>query len=602
MRSIVQALGMTWRAGKWLVGVFLVCTIVSATIPIALAWVTKLLLDVIGRGEADTGHIAVLGAVLGGTGLLAGLLPHVMVYLNAETERRVGLLAQNQLFLATERFVGLARFEDPAFLDRLRLALQSGGSTPGAVVAAALSIVRTTIMVLGFLGSLFVLSPWMPLMVVLSAVPALGGQLWLAKRRAMLQWELGPTERREIFYRDLLTSVQAAKEIRLFGTGAHLRDRMMAERGKANRETARVDRRELLLQAMTGFATALFAGGALMWAVLAAAAGRISIGDVSLLIASIAGVQSASVALMREIGQVHQKLLLFQHFRQILDSEPDLPVAREPVAAAPLSSGIEFRDVWFRYSAEQPWVVRGVDLTIPHGQTLGLIGRNGAGKSTLVKLLCRMYDPERGAILWDGVDLRDIDPAELRERIGAVFQDYMNYDLTAAENIALGDLSRSHDQQALTAAAEHAGAHELIQQLPDAYDTLLSRIFFKGGLAGATRGVTLSGGQWQRMALARAYMRGARDLLILDEPSSGLDAETEHRIHVGLREHRKGRTSVLISHRLGAVREADLLVVLDDGEITERGTHDELIALDGLYARMFHVQAEGYQTTLSEVP
>ncbi|MGW5943397.1 ABC transporter ATP-binding protein [Streptomyces celluloflavus] len=592
---------MTWQAGKWLIGLYLVSTIVSAMVPLALAWVTKLLLDMLGRGETDVDRAAILGCALGGIGLLTGLLPHVMVYVNKETERRVGLLAQDQLFLTTERFVGLARFEEPEFLDRLRLALQNGGTTPGAVVAGALSIVRTTVMVIGFLGSLLVLSPWMPILVFASALPALGAQLWLARRRAALQWELGPVERREIFYRDLLTSVQAAKEIRLFGTGTHLRTRMLIERRKANHETSRLDRSELAVQALTGCATALFAGGSLLWAVLAAAGGRISIGDVSLLISSIAGVQSASVALLREIAQVHQKLLLFKHFLEILDSEPDLPVPSNPSPATPLSQGIEFRDVWFRYSAEQPWILRGLNLVVPHGQTLGLIGRNGAGKSTLIKLLCRMYDPNRGAIRWDGVDLREMEPNELRERIGAVFQDYMNYDLSAGENIGLGDLSRSQDQQALTAAAISAGSHDLISSLPHGYDTLLSRIFFAGGVLGNARGVTLSGGQWQRIALSRAYMRGSRDLLILDEPSSGLDAETEYEIHVGLRKHRQGRTSILISHRLGAVRDADLLVVLEEGEIAERGTHDELVALGGLYARMFAIQAKGYRDEYSEV-
>ncbi|MFD7657931.1 ABC transporter ATP-binding protein, partial [Actinosynnema sp. NPDC059797] len=278
----------------------------------------------------------------------------------------------------------------------------------------------------------------------------------------------------------------------------------------------------------------------------------------------------------------------------------DLPVAAEPVPIPPLRSGIEFRDVWFRYSPAHPWILRGVSFTVEHGRSLGLVGRNGAGKSTLVKLLCRMYDPERGAILWDGVDLRALDPAELRLRIGAVFQDYMNYDMTAAENIGLGDLDVSGDRARVEAAAADAGADGFVSALPRGYETMLSRVFFQGDRVHGAAGVTLSGGQWQRLALARAYLRGERDLLVLDEPSSGLDAEAEYRVHRGLQEHRMGRTSVLISHRLGAVRDADVLVVLDEGVVVERGTHDRLMAQDGLYAKMFASQAEGYQQRLPE--
>jgi ATP-binding cassette subfamily B protein len=281
----------------------------------------------------------------------------------------------------------------------------------------------------------------------------------------------------------------------------------------------------------------------------------------------------------------------------IVDGETDLPVPQKPSPVPVLSSGIEFRDVWFRYSPEHPWVLRGVSFRVGHGRSLGLVGRNGAGKSTIVKLLCRMYDPERGAVLWDGVDLRDMDPAELRRRIGAVFQDYMTYDLSAYENIALGDLPNASLER-VTEAAQRSGADAFVRELPRGYDTLLSRIFFQGDEedGDSDRGVTLSGGQWQRLAIARAYLRGRQDLLILDEPSSGLDAETEARIHRQLREYRGSRTSVLISHRLGSVREADELLVVDGGEVAERGTHDELIAYGGLYAGMFAAQAEGYRS------
>ncbi|MFI5824192.1 ABC transporter ATP-binding protein [Streptomyces rishiriensis] len=601
-QGILKALRLTWRASRGGTCVLALLTLVSAVTPVAAAWLTKSLLDLLAHGGgAQRGQVVLLAAGLAAAGLFTGCLPQLLMYANKEFERAVGLLAQQQLYEATGRLVGLARFEDPAFVDRLRLAQQHGGATPGVLVATILSVVRAVAMAGGFLGSLLLLAWWLPAVVVVSVVPVLASEMWLAKRRVNAYWQIGPTERREIFYRELLTNLQAVKEIRLFDIGGQLCARMTREKVKANSVRARLDRQELGAQTLAGLVTASSAGAAVIWAVLAALSGRISLGDVSLMMASVAGVQSAGSGLMRDIAKSHQQLLMFRHYLSIVDGAPDLPVPQKPSPVPALSSGIEFRDVWFRYSPEHPWALRGVSFRLGHGRCLALVGRNGAGKSTIVKLLCRMYDPERGAILWDGVDLRELDPPELRRRIGAVFQDYMTYDLSAYENIALGDLPNASPER-VTEAAQRSGADTFVRELPRGYDTLLSRIFFQGDEedGDGDRGVTLSGGQWQRLAIARAYLRGRQDLLILDEPSSGLDAETEARIHRQLREYRGSRTSVLISHRLGSVREADELLVVDDGEVAEQGTHDELIAHGGLYAGMFAAQAEGYQSRTAE--
>jgi ATP-binding cassette subfamily B protein len=240
-------------------------------------------------------------------------------------------------------------------------------------------------------------------------------------------------------------------------------------------------------------------------------------------------------------------------------------------------------------------VLRGVSLVIPRGQAVGLVGHNGAGKSTLVKLICRLYEPDRGTILWDGRDLRDLDLAALRDRMSVMFQDFMAYELSAAENIAVGDLGREGDRPALETAARRADIHEDLAALPKGYDTLLTRTYFDlADRDDPQTGVLLSGGQWQRVAVARALLRADRDLLILDEPSSGLDAEAEHEIHSSLRAGRTEYATVLISHRLNTIRDTDHIVVLADGIISEQGTHDTLMARSGLYARLFSLQARGY--------
>ncbi|MGW4022110.1 ABC transporter ATP-binding protein [Streptomyces sp. NPDC005009] len=573
-----------------------------------MAWLTKTILDRLVAGSSPEGFVpAAVGMAI--AGLLSALIPHWTKYLLAEMRRAVGLVTQERLFTSVGHNAGLRRFEDPIFLDRLRLAQQAGRATPNEVVEGMLSMARSLVVVTGFIGSLLVLNPVMALLVLMAGLPALAAQISLARSRARMSWKVGPDERREIFYGHLLSNVAAAKETRLFGTGDYLKDRMLAARRAVNRAGRALDHREMRIQSSLCTLTALVSGSGLLWAVRAAHHGALSMGDITVFVAAVAGVQGAMAAMATDTARVHHALIMIDHYTTVTTADPDLPSAAEPAVLVPLRHCIELRDVWFRYSEDHHWVLRGVSMRIPFGTSMALVGPNGAGKSTIVKLLCRFYDPTHGSVLWDGTDLRDIDPADLRRRIGAVFQDYMNYDMTAAENIGLGDLDALLEDAAcygppgdcpargrIRTAAQLAGVHKALANLPHGYDTMLSRMFFtESDKEDSSTGVVLSGGQWQRLALARAFLRGQRDLMILDEPSAGLDAEAEHEIHTSIRAHRQGRTSLLISHRLGAVREADLIVVLKRGRIEESGGHASLMAAGGTYARLFTLQAAGYR-------
>ncbi|SEG98041.1 ATP-binding cassette, subfamily B [Nonomuraea solani] len=591
LRRAVTLGRLCWRAGPVITVSQLVVTVAAGLLPAAVVWATKLLVDAL---AAEGGPHEVLGpvAALVGLGLAAGVLPHVTGYLRAESDRRLDLLLQDRLYTRVNGFQGLSRFEDPAFLDELRMATQATGGAMGPITSGLFDLGRNVITLAGLLGSLAVLSPLMAGLVAVAALPTLAARMSLEKRRAKMIAGQSEAARRQIFYSSLLTDVEAAKEVRLFGLGDFLRSRVIGELTSMQRAERRLDGREALTQSALATLSALVSGIGLAWAAYSALSGRLTLGDVTVFAASVAGTQAALIATVENAANASHALILFHHHERVMALADDLTPPRAPAALPPLGRGIELRDVWFRYDDDHPWVLRGVNLTIPHGASVALVGLNGAGKSTLIKLLCRFYDPSRGAILWDGVDLRDVPPAELRARMGVLFQDYMSYDLTAAENIGVGELAALADRTRIETAAELAGADQIVRSLPHGYDTTLSRIFFGPE---DEAGVVLSGGQWQRLALARALVRENRDLLILDEPSSGLDAEAEYEVHRRLREHREGRTSLLVSHRLGAVRDADLIVVLGDGKIVEQGTHDHLIATRGRYARLFETQASGYR-------
>ncbi|WP_431932898.1 ABC transporter ATP-binding protein [Nonomuraea jabiensis] len=588
------AAGVALRAAPVLMAVYVLVMIAEAIAPIVAAWLTKLVVDSL-AGQGSAAELGTLAVGLAGAGILMTVLPQLMQYLNSEMGRSFTARTTTQLFSATLRFSGLRRFEDPGFHDQLRLAKNSL-STGQEIVTGCLGVVSAAITLAGMVGSLLVVSPVLTGIVLATGVPALLAQLRLSHRRAAMIWDIGPAERRQMFYGDLLTTIAAAKEIRLFDSGRFLRGRMMTELRASNAARRRMDIKELSVEGLLTLLGAVVAGGGLIWAVISAGSGALSIGDVSLLIAAIGAVQAALNGLIIGIAALHQDLLMFGHYVAVTSAEPDLPVPAEPAPLPRLSHGIQLNDVWFRYSEDHPWILRGLNLFIPAAASVAVVGLNGAGKSTLVKLLCRFYDPQHGSITWDGVDIRDVHPDDLRHRISGVFQDHMAYDMSAADNVSIGFVPAREDAARIRGAAHEARIDDKLSSLPRGYDTLLTRTFFsEDDKDDPDTGVVLSGGQWQRTALARAMFRGHRDLVILDEPSAGLDPEAEADVHARTRRRRHGATSLLISHRLNTVRDADLIIVLEDGAIREAGKHDALMAARGPYARLFNLQATGYR-------
>ncbi|MFF5205873.1 ABC transporter ATP-binding protein [Streptosporangium sp. NPDC000396] len=593
-----HALGLAWRAGPVEATLYLVMIVAQGMLPAGVALLTKWLIDDIQFGGRAAGADSAISPTylalgIGALGVVGALLPYGAEYVKSRLQRRVALLVQDRLYSAVNRLAGLARFENPAFLDRLRLAQQAATSAPEQVNGSLFGMIQSTLMVGSLLGVLLVISPAVTLITIVAALPALFVQLAISRQQADMMWRMSPRTRRRMFYQALMLDLTAIKETRLFGSGGFLLGRMREETQKINRAEERLDRKVLAGQGPLAVLGAAVAAGGLIWMIDVTARGGFSIGDVSAFIAAVAGIQAALGGVVSNVTEGYHALLMFGHYRDITREQPDLPVPVNPRSLPALSGAIRLEDVWFRYTDDGPWVLRGVTVTIPFGRSLALVGLNGAGKSTLVKLLCRMYDPTKGSIRWDGVDIREVEITQLRRRISAVFQDYMSYDLTAAENIGIGDPEHLNDSELIHTAAHRAGAHDLVTRLPRGYATMLSRIFVSDD-DDPERGTTLSGGQWQRIALARALMRTDRELLILDEPSAGLDAAAEQAVHDRLREHQGGATSLLISHRLGVVRRADRIVVLQDGQITEEGSHDELMAAGGEYARLFTIQASNY--------
>ncbi len=592
IRAGWAALALGWAAAPGTVVARLLTSLLAAAAAPAGAWLGKSLVDELTRGRSgDLSRVTLLAIAGAGVAACGLALTHASAYLVTRHEAAVALRTESDLFARVCSFVGLRHFEDPDFHDRLSVAENSAAEGPNGIMSTVVNVAQAVVTLAGFLAALALVWPAVAGLLLVAALPGLVAEIRLARRHAEATMSASPLQRRRFFYRSLLTDQRAAKEVRLYGLGDFFRVRQLAALRGSQEVMVSLAARTAIVQSGLTLLGAVVSGGAIVLVARRAMTGALTPGDVLLFMLAVVGVQSALSQIVAEIGTSGRSLKLFQRYLDVVRAPAELVGGDLP--APPLRQRLRFDNVWFRYRGDSPWVLRGVSFDLPAGTSLGLVGVNGAGKSTLVKLLCRFYDPERGRILWDGTDLREFDPGSLRRRMAATFQDFMSYDLTAGENIGVGDLARRDDLTAVQRCAEQAGIHDAIDGLPQGYHTLLSRIFFTE--LDSDPGVTLSGGQWQRVALARSLMRADADLLILDEPSSGLDAAAEHQIHRTLRRFRGSRTSLLISHRLGSLRDADRIVVLHDGVVAEQGDHESLMRSGGTYARLFTVQARGYQ-------
>jgi ATP-binding cassette, subfamily B, bacterial len=591
---------MLWSASPGLIGLLALMSLAVGLLAPATAWLQRDVLDALtsgrGAGPGVGAHaVLVLVVALGSLGIAAAALPQGQIYLQGGVGRAVAVTMYERIYRAIGSWPGISRFESPEFADKLQLTRQLTDTAGSTLLASALAVVQSLVTAVTFMVALVIINPALAVVVAGFDGLAIVANVANARQQARLWAENSGRARRQQSFSMLLSNPVAANEIRLFGLGDLLRGKILTELSAINSSERALSRRLLLLKSGLGGLSATIIAAGLLWIASQIVSHRLPVGDVSFFVLAAMGMQGAMNQIAMAMGSLTQAVTMFGAYRDVVSAPADLPVADPPLAVPELTEGIAVENVWFRYDDSHPWVLRGVTMFIPAGSHAALVGLNGSGKSTLVKLLCRLYDPVRGRICWDGVDIRQLDPAGLRERITGVFQDSMSYDLTVSENIGIGDVSALTDAARIREAAVLAGADSDICRLPDGYQTMLSRVFVSApGAKTARVGVALSGGQRQRLALARGLMRADRDLLILDEPCASLDAEAEHAVNRQLAEIRRRRTCVLISHRLAAVREADQIIVLFDGVVAEQGTHGELMARGGRYARLFTLQAAGY--------
>ncbi len=600
MRNIPPFVRIVWATSRALTAASLALRLVRALLPVATLYVGKLIIDEVVRivglpgnpatlsGWVDSGLLAYLTTLLAAEFALAvssDVLGRVVSLVDALLSERVANSMSIRL-MEHAATLDLEDFEDAGFQDRLERARRqtSGRMT---LMGQIFGQVQDVVTVVSFAAGLLFYAPGLILLLFLTLVPAFLGEAHFNARSYALAYWRAP-ERRELDYvRATAASVETAKEVKIFGLHGFLIDRYrtLSEDFYASNRTLAVER-----AGWGGLFTALGTIGyyaAYAYIVWRTLTGDFSIGDLTFLAGSFLRLRGLLEGLLIGFSSTAAQALFLDDLFTFFAVEPEIHAPADPLPfPQPVRTGFVFEDVGFEYPGAARWAVRHMSFTLHAGEVLALVGENGAGKTTLVKLLARLYDPDEGRILLDGVDLRDYDLDGLRANLGVIFQDFVRYNLTAGDNIAVGRIAERGDDQRIAQAATRSLADGVIEGLPGKYGQMIGKRF--------KNGVELSGGEWQKVAIARAYMRDAQ-VLILDEPTAALDARSEYEVFARFGELSRGRTAVIISHRFSSVRMADRILVLADGKVEAQGTHDALVAQRGRYAELFELQAAGYR-------
>jgi len=600
LRSLRPFVAMVWRTSPGLTSGLMLLRVVRALLPVAGLYVGKLIIDDVVRLVAlpnrpatfqdwlQGGELAWLAALLlaeFGLAILSDVLGRIVSLLDSLLSERVTNASSVRL-MEHAATLDLEDFEDAEFQDQLeRARRQTSGRL--TLMGQLFGQAQDMVTVASFAAGLLVYAPWLIVLLAVALIPAFLGEAHFNARTYTLDFGRTP-ERRELDYvRQTAASVETAKEVKIFGLNGFLIEhykRLAAGFYDANRALA--VRRAAWGGVFTAVGTIGYyaAYAYIAWRTLQ---GAFSIGDLTFLSGSFLRLRTLLEGLLTGFSSTAGQALYLNDLFSFFDMTPEILSPAAPVAfPRPIRDGFVFEDVGFIYPGAERWAVRHLDFTLKAGEVVALVGENGAGKTTLVKLLTRLYDPDEGRILLDGRDLRDYDLDDLRGSMGVIFQDFVRYNFSAGDNIAVGRIEAREDQTRIERAAERSQADEVIARLPGGYAQRIGKRF--------KNGVELSGGEWQKVAIARAYMREA-EVLILDEPTAALDARAEFEVFQRFKELSKGKTAVLISHRFSSVRMADRIFVLADGKVEATGTHEELVARPGLYAELFELQAAGYR-------
>jgi len=600
LRNLPPFLALVWRTSPSLAVSQALLRIVRALLPVVTLYVGKLIIDEVvvlvqaPHPAADlrewiaSGLLDRMGALLAlefGLAVLSDVLGRAVSLLDSLLSEQFSNETSLRL-MEHAATLDLEDFEDSELQDRLERARRQA-SGRSSLIGQLFGQAQDIVTVASFAAGLLVFAPWLIVLLAIALLPAFIGEAHFNAQSYSLNYVRTP-ERRELDYvRQTGASAETAKEVKIFGLSGFLIERYRALATsffEANRRIAL--RRAGWGSVLSAVGTVAYyvAYAYIVWRTLH---GDFSIGDLTFLAGSFRRLRTLLENLLLGFSQVAGQALYLDDLFSFFEIQPEIvPPSNPRPFPVPIKIGFSFENVGFRYPGAARWAVRGLNFELRTGETLALVGENGAGKTTLVKLLARLYDPDEGRILLDGHDLREYDLFALRANIGVIFQDFVRYYFTAADNIAVGRIEARDDRARIVRAAERSLADEVIRKLPDGYDQVLGKRF--------RTGIDISGGEWQKVAIARAYMRDAQ-LLILDEPTAALDARAEFEVFKRFKELSEGRTAVLISHRFSSVRMADRIVVLKDGAVDSVGTHAELLALRGRYAELFELQAAGYR-------